>query len=672
MQGRAVVCENCGTSLPSGKLAYCSDICKQRAKSKRKYHRMRERDPNKLRERSRRNYERKHVPVFEREFVAWDGEGYDGKLVLLANSTGATCWNENGISTRQAFDFLLSGPDNVANVWFGFGWDVNMMLGDLPFGYMNHSIKELSDNGYTVWNGRSISYWPRKNFGVRELFGPKRSFWSADTFGFFQTSFIRALEAWNIPVPAFVYEGKEGRGAFENWNREQLTKYNAEECKLLVQLMNALREACRDAGWKVNDWNGAGALAAHWLRREGVKRYLVNPTGRVQEAATRAYFGGRTEAACWGNLSRVYHYDINSAYPAAMRECIDLRKMSWRRTDRMSDQPFSLLRIQWESPWNERVWGPFPWRGSDGRIIFPPKGEGWYYGVEVHAAMRRLGSKLKVKVVAAYEPWGEPFYPMREPIEESFAHRRKLKEDGRAAHVPIKLALNSLYGKLAQRQARSDKGPPYYNLLWAGYITAATRAKISDAIAAAGEQVACVMTDGVWSLVPLDLPQSSKLGEWSFESEDEGLSLIGAGVYVVHHKDGTETLYSRGFDKFLEIPIPDIIRAWERGEEASITQTIPRFIGMKLALISPDKFRKHWRTFTTVEKMIGHPAITNSKRFGNPVHKRALPEDEPHWLLSWEVPERGPRLSRPYKPVTDANITDNDWREERAADEIQE
>lgn len=659
----------CGLAVSPERIAngspYCSDTCRKRARERRRYH---YRAPKVNAKRTAR-YRKEHTPVFDREFVAWDGEGYDGKLVLLANSRGDHLYRVNGMTTREAFDFLLSGPRDVANVWYGFGWDVNMMLQDLPFARETHSVRELAETGNTRWGRYSLTYWPRKNFGVKEFANGDGSFWSSDVLGFFQAPFLWALKDWNIEVPPIIDKGKAERSNFRTWSRDDLIAYNAAECELLVTLMNELRSACRAAGWTVSDWNGAGALAAHWLREHGVKRYLKEPKGRVAKAAEHAYFGGRTEAACWGNFAPVYHYDLNSAYPTAMRECIDLTKVRWEKTNHVPVQPFSLVHLRWRSPWEPKVYGPFPWRTRDGRILFPPEGEGWYYAVEVQAAQRRFGKRLRLDIVEAFEPIGEISYPVSDAIADSFVVRRRFKAIGDAAHVPIKLALNSLYGKMAQRVSRSPNGPPFHSLLWAGYITAATRARISDALALAGDQVACVMTDGVWSLVPIEgLALGSDLGEWSFEEADNALSIIGPGVYLSHRDDGTSKLYSRGYDRGMAIAIPDIIRSWERLQQPEGTmQVIPRFVGMKLALISTKKYRPLWRHFTTFEREIAPPWLTNSKRF-HEMYRRPLRDGEPHWLTPYPLPE-GSAMSYPYKVKSDEDISDEELREDRAADE---
>lgn len=593
-------------------------------------------------------------------FVAWDGEGVGDKLVLLANSDGQTLYRAEGISTEEAFQFLLSGPKDVINVWFGMGWDVNMIVGTIPL--ENHrSIRTLYDTNRVIWKGYTIRYIARKMFDVsRVKYGERRTFKSVDVQGFFQSSFIQALREWKISVPHVVTRGKKAREDFGNWNPENVIAYNALECELLVELMDRFREAVKSAGWAVRSWHGAGALAAEWLRTRRAKDHIRRLPPRVEEAAHYAYFGGRIEMAAWGRYRPVYHYDIRSAYPAALAECPDLAFLTWRKRKRLrlEDVPdFSLLHVAWdvqEGNPDHPLWAPLPWRDNDGTILYPPNGRGWYWAVEVKAAVRRwrrLRRRGMFHIREAWIPEGEFSYPLADPLHEDYARRLAYKKEGHPADVPMKLALNSLYGKLAQRQGIEGKKPPYSCLAWAGYITARTRARLSDALMQARDRVICTMTDSVWSLVPLpQLEFSDEMGSWQHEDDDVALDLIEAGVYRSHQQDGTTYDYSRGYDKDTPIRFDEIINRWSNGKvfpysNGSITRyKMRRFVGMGLALHFPTEYRPHWRQFITISREIDSVPLHGTT-------KRECYGPRTKWLVPRERPDRRRTLSYPYKPV---------------------
>ena len=91
----------------------------------------------------------------------------------------------------------------------------------------------------------------------------------------------------------------------------------------------------------------------------------------------------------------------------------------------------------------------------------------------------------------------------------------------------MKLAINSLYGKLAQRVGN----PKYANLIHAGLITSFTRSKLNDAISAAPRgHIVMLATDGIYSVSPIDLPIGEKLGEFE-NATFNGLFIVQPGLY---------------------------------------------------------------------------------------------------------------------------------------------
>lgn len=643
---------------------YCSSRCRERARPKRK---------------GDRHKENRNKPnAFDRRFCAWDGEGYDGKYVLLANSEGQSISDPDGLSTRDCLEFLLSAPRTRNHVWFAFGYDVNMILHDVPLTGEAHSLEELYRTGQTTWHGYRIQYTPRKSFTVSKGRGhERRSFHSHDVFGFFQGKFTKVCREWLGEVPSLIEEGKEQRADFASWSLDKIRDYNALECALLVRIMDRFRDALRAAGLSVRRWDGAGAVAAVWLEKHAVDKYYGEIPREMVEPVACAYFGGRIELAAWG-ASRVYHYDINSAYPAALCECPDMSRLRWRltRPRECPAQKFALVHVRWRLRQSDHSgvgqWNPFPWRSKQGGIYYPYEGEGWYWAVEVQAALRRFGAGDWLEIIEAWEPEGEIIYPLREPIERDYAHRAALKAAGDPANVPIKLALNSLYGKTAQKHGYGGKPPKWRNLAWAGYITAATRARLSDALAAARGRVICVMTDGVWSEVPLDLPLSKKLGEWSYEEHDARAEFCGAGLYRAFDADGKATEYKqRGFGG-AQIDYAGLIAKWEGKRDAQKTQDVfilRRFVGMGLAIISVNKYRDKWLTFADFEKRIKPVSIEGTTK--------RLPDllgGTKRGNLHWQVPRDRPEAvcSYPYKPGLAEENLDEEERVERLAEECAE
>ena len=636
--------------------------------------------------------------AFDRRFVAWDGEGEEGRYTLLANSEGNYIERRSGLKTVECLDFLLSGPQGVNNVWYSFGYDVNMMLHNLPLAAKEHSLKELAETNATTWKGYRIRYIPNKSFAVSKgdkRDGDYRSFNSYDVFGFFQSSFIKAIGEWLKTIPDVITEGKAARSQFSSWAMHKIIAYNSEECRLLVSLMDNFRDALRAANLPVSRWDGAGAIAAAWLQRENALAYYPPELpADLLNAIHTAYFGGRIEMAGWGYARKLWHYDINSAYPSALAECPDMSELDWRHSTGgtpetvLASPDFSLWRVKWDVPASAlhgpAQWCPFPWRGRRGGILYPYQGEGWYWGVEVKAALRRIKGPW-LEVLEGYVPDGTLRYPLRESVHRDYAHRAALKKAGNPAHIPVKLGLNSCYGKLAQKIGMGKKIPRFRNLAWAGYITARTRALLSDGIGAADGNVVMVMTDGLWALQKADLPISSNLGEWTYESHDTQGVFAGAGLYQVWDEDGNRTeSKQRGFGE-ADVDYISLIRQWEgkspratgslarlQGARSYLSGsppdsfTLSRFVGMRLAIVAKKTYRPQFLKFAAMTRRINSVAEEGTtKRL--PDILGATVRNGLHWQVP--RPRSEPCISFAYVPGKAEEEIPDVEKEERLAEE---
>lgn len=525
------------------------------------------------------------------KFIAVDGEGYtdDESGVhyyhMMASSIGSSIVDPNGLRTVDCFKFLLGLKDYAPNaiiVGFAVNYDINMMLKDVG----RVKLVELWVEGETRWRDYKITYLPSKFFGIK-CYKTKRSVRVYDTFGFFQCSFAKALAGWSVPAPEQLDHMKASRSSFTAAREAEILEYCQSECNALVNLMDQLDGSLQSVGLNPSGWHGAGAIAGALLGREGVRDH-VQPDfmyGDVQVPIMHAYFGGRTELFQQGAFPALYGYDIRSAYPAAMRALPSLKGAVMCRDPRHvpTSDVISLHHVRWKTDPLAYI-QPFPFRNRR-QIIYPSQGEGFYWSCEVAAAQAIHGRDIEVLdgwVLDAPEE-AKPF-SFIDPIYEE---RARLKREGHFGHQSLKLAINALYGKLAQGMGWRDQDPPYRSYIWAGYITAMTRATM---LSLASPDVAMICTDGIYFSQPQDLTESDELGGLEAGVLRDAF-IAQPGIYEGRTDKG-EVTRSRGvFAK--EVDFADLRAGFEEhGPYYVSTIRTTRFEGLGTAMV-----KRHFRTW---------------------------------------------------------------------------
>ncbi len=294
--------------------------------------------------RAQREMAERNLARDSRPFIGWDGEGVtlpDGSHVftLLMNSTGRYLWNATGLSTYSCFSFILKEAlrigKGVNHVWFAFGYDVNMMLGDLTL----EELTSIHGEDEKEWHwcasvNTAVGYRPHKTFSLRRrvVVPSMGGMINArvkmdDTFSFFGTSFLASCDEYlgkDWADRDLVIEGKSKRAtSFEGYNKEDVIRYCQAELRALVRLMETLRERLAFVGIHPRDWFGPGAIASKVLATNRVKRHIGNfddiVRGSLDLALRHSFIAGRFEVFRYGTTKEpTWRYDRRSAYPYAL------------------------------------------------------------------------------------------------------------------------------------------------------------------------------------------------------------------------------------------------------------------------------------------------------------------------------------------------------------------
>lgn len=584
------------------------------------------------------------VPLELREFIAWDGEGINrygkGKpqdYCLFGCSTGDKIVSESGhLHIFEILDFVIRIGEEYPTAWhvgFAFNYDANMIVRSLH----ENSKRLLHDQGYVFLNHPDrgkyrVEFKPSKWFSITH-YKPgydrkknphaKTSVRIYDLFGFFQTSFIKAYESWVGEVPSIVKEGKANRNQFDTLDLQYVEKYWSAEIQMLRSLAEELRVRVYGAGFRINQWHGPGAIASYALRQHGIKEHMRQAPDEVREAARYAYAGGRFEMFRLGRtIGPVYSLDINSAYPFGITRLPSFAYGDWTHTKTVGRTiaRFGVYRIRMfarigRTVLFERSPGPLFHRDKMGNISFPWVTDGWYWSPEVSIILRTVpADQFEITEGWEFRPrWGmagdvEATHPFLW-VEDMYRQRREWKKKGIKAERALKLCMNSLYGKMAQRVGwNEDKrtAPTWHQLEWAGWVTSLTRAMLGEVMSRIPrEKLIAVETDGLYTTMhPSDLGinESDSLGGWEIQSYDEILYVQSGMAWL--RKGDEWTCKRRGLDAhtFSLEDCQNYLRSLEPGKIWSpYVGEITRFIGLGTALNSriPTNVRHCvWQTTT--------------------------------------------------------------------------
>lgn len=592
-----------------------------------------------------------------RPFIFWDGEGItvdpetrQHNYVLFGSSNGYICQNYS-LSTVQCFELLIDCKlknFQAIHLGFGFNYDVEMITRDIP----SEKMVRLYNTNRLRWGRYNLQYIRGKIFQLSSLRNGKRiSITIYDIYGFFQTSLLESIKEYLDPdVEGFaeVVHGKGRRSDFTMEEVESLVKpYWRAELKLMVKLADKLREHLWTAQLPISSWHGPGAIASSLFQKYHIEQHMSrNIPSEVAAMGRMAFSGGRFEPFRLGRANCEIHVnDINSAHPSGIAQLPSLTGKWYPVTKLGEISDFGVYRISYRGFSNaDRIRPhPFFYRNKMGCVSYPITVEGCYWSPELLAASR--DGRSDYTIIEGWELDHDGSKPFSW-VHDMYQQRLAWKDQGINAQWALKLALNSLFGKTAQRVGWEKRnGPPrWHQLEWGGYITSHTRALLWPAILQAwdkGSIVSCD-TDAVISTEPLDLPVSKALGGWDYKKYTDMIYLQN-GIYFMKDDKNWKWKF-RGLDNdslkvetvleylsSLDLSIDPTTK--EEYEKRILPGKTTRFIGGRMALKTDVE---KWRTWQV------SPHNVNIGLTGKRVHRAEFcyscqvtnkkSSEEMHWL----------------------------------------
>jgi len=588
----------------------------------------------------------------DRPFIAWDGEGInpDGggpqnySLLVCATPDGTRHIKSPHLSTLEILDFLISVESDYPHAYhvgFGMGYDFNQFLSSLR----REAVEILHKTGfiYLCMRQYRVEWRKGKYLRVTRYHPHKISLTIYDTFAFFHTSFVKACESF-LGSSETLERIKLGKSRRQDFRYEEIDNdilpYCEDEVIWLVRLMDRLRDLLDAAGIHISHWWGPGAVASAVLRKSSVHSHMCSAPEAVREAARYAYAAGRFEMPKLGRVHPVWGIDINSAYPTAISDLPTLSQGNWRRVENPTRLVrFGVYRVKSAhliDRMGSRVLAPLFHRDRQHRISYHWFSDGWYWTPEAELVIDDPNFIIS-------EGW--EWIPNNEErpfkwVRDMYRRRQIWKKQGNQAQYVLKIAMNSLYGKMAQRVGWDKKNwlpPKWHQLEWAGWVTSWTRARIYRICKALGlDTIVSIETDGVYTTrdpSEIGIVASEEMGGWSVTEYRQAL-YVQSGLAWLEKTDGSWEIKFRGLD-------PDSLTwsllrlASTEGWDSPLEGTTTRFVGAGAALMSKE-FNNKWRQWTVTPKLVavgGDGKRTHHKDSCRACHDHKSPMDMPHDLI---------------------------------------
>jgi len=487
-----------------------------------------------------------------REFVAVDTETENGDIFLIADSDGN--YLDKMITFERVAEFLFRHEGKWI-FFYNLGYDADCILKLLPdeilkqykwkkelrFQYKKYKIHYIDKRKLTISKGKhSVSCYDIAQYYDKQ-------------------NLVTASQSIKLFLDQGYLEIKKKRSIFTKFHysrhKRQIRAYCFEDCRLTKLLCNNWIDTFEKVfGFYTHNWISAGYLAEKVLIKNDIPIPLFNELPySLQELARNSFYGGRFELIKRGYIGECYLYDLNSAYPYALTKLPDITNGRWfesKKIHRKAKLGFFFI----EANISDKVKiAPFPFVKKN-RTICYPSGKFRTYVTLDELQMVSDDTEIKYKILESWQfiPKKNTTYPFRKFIKFQYDKRLELKENNNPLEKAIKIVLNSIYGKMAQRT--NNVIGNLFNPVIASYITGFTRRQLYDFTKQnkLDEYVVAYATDSVACQKKIKNLDSKKLGKMKLDKSATDVIFLSNGFYLFN---GVWKNRGIGFDKERKIEI---------------------------------------------------------------------------------------------------------------------
>jgi len=361
------------------------------------------------------------------------------------------------------------------------------------------------------------------------------------------------------------------RGYYEKY-KEEIKRYCQQDAKLALRLAMLMKDTIEGVSMPKGKLSFTRPISQAKVSERYVLDHYKYPSILEQiriyhDCAKLSYNGGLFATFKRGVFNcPLYSYDINSAYPDIMRTLPHWGNGRFVKSPSPDEYDTShgwffcgfdcqyIPYVDYGKPYEVEFCYGIPSADTCETVLLNPKRivypvgsrKRWITKYEYEWLLKNnfnpkwYGGFVWEEKYNGKEEYESPFTW----VESIYNRRQEIKRNDPEdiSQYALKIVLNGFYGKTAQAKHGYGKAT---NFFYASEITARTRLKVANIWLQYPDNVIEIATDSILLDRKIDLPLSSKIGDWGLSEYTNGI-LIGSGIRQTWHPDGDFVTHARG------------------------------------------------------------------------------------------------------------------------------
>lgn len=416
-------------------------------------------------------------------------------------------------------------------------WNLKYDSGAILYYFPRETLLDLWENGKTIYNSPEgfyykITYVPHKLLRITSR-RHQVNFWEISQF--YHSSLDRAAQT-------YLNESKE-KIQTKNFSpryvarvRKHLIRYCIRDAILTARLGTYLVDKLDQFGITASSLYSSASISFKYFasRTSIVTSWRFwNEDRDVLALASDAYEGGKFEVTTRGPF-RGYEYDISSAYPYEIANLVDIQSATVIYTTEFQPKAvYGFLDCIIDNNTVHHIpCGPM----VNGVRIYPMGHFRMTITAPEYLYLLSLGIQVEVKR-GCWLFVKRKRYPYRKIVHDLYAIKSEMKDTDAMLYNVTKVVLNGFYGKMAQSIRQPDGNilvGAGWNPVYASYITANTRLKVTKIQNLMQDDCLAVHTDSVITTRPLpdSVATDNALGNFGPVIDGDGI-IVACGMYQI-------------------------------------------------------------------------------------------------------------------------------------------